>query len=255
MEGTSSSRCLPSAAGAGFVRSHGRPLGNASCSIFPFVDPLSGVCWNCRSLCSRSDSSKLRFVFKLLKTHDFVVLTETRQPFERDLFAKGLLPEGANMFPSYVNHHQAGVCVLMNKTLIERFDCHPKWEVLSTGRICTLTLTGRRGALRIIPSYLDPSDAKHRAASIKRIGAAVEQNMHTLILGDFNLAMEDSNRITKSSACCHLSVADRLNRATWNEEMTGNTSEDLSNDDTHARAALVGQEYTGFTQTCTVRTS
>jgi len=184
---------------------------------FPYLGALAGVTWNCRSLCGQQSSAKVHFVSKLLAKHDFVVLSETRQSVERELFTEGILSSTVTIYSSFLDTYKGGVCIIVKKSFLERFDKSVKWKVIEKGRLASLTCRGRGGCLQIIAVYLDPSSIAQRTQSIRHLPSLMRQDVHTLIAGDFNFVMIPSDRISKTTGESQLNRGDRSNTATWSE--------------------------------------
>ena len=173
-------------------------------NICPYVGDVSGICWNCRSLCSREVSAKNDFIIKLLERYDFIVVTETRQTSARELFLKDKLPKDLEVFSTYLDQYKGGVSVIVTRKLMDQFENPAMWQVTEQGRSGTLKLSGKKGSLHISGAYPPPTTAVEKCNSIRLLSLGLTNRAHTIMLGDFNFVLIEAGRLVKESAMARL---------------------------------------------------
>ena len=181
----------------------------------PFVQPVSLVLWNSRSLWAKGNTETIQFVLKLGRTHDLTILTETRESKERLMFLKGLLPQGMHLYSSRLDQYRGGVAILVQQRFLEKFDRQPVWRVFVKGRLARLEFSGVKGCLHVYAIYLSPDDPCDRDKQMKNLADVMDPMVHNIVAGDFNFVENACDRINKSGGECLDNAADRRNATTW----------------------------------------
>ena len=156
------------------------------------------------------------FALQLAQVHDVTALTETRETEERRMFLKSWLPAGIQLFSSGIDQFKGGIAQLVKHSFLDQFNFH-NFVVLAHGRIAKLELAGAHGCMHVYIIYLDPESASEREVQMRSIAAKCDPHVHNIVLGDFNFAANDSDRISKTGADCHSNNDDRRNANTWND--------------------------------------
>ena len=187
----------------------------------PYSGDLDGVSWNCRSLWANENGDTIKFIEQLLSVHDFVILHETRENAERLAFLKQTLPKGISIFSSGISQAKGGIAILVKDEFLKRFTSH-HWDKLEEGRIGRLRLHGRQGQLHIYAVYLDPNSNQAQATLVNLLPAALQEDAHNLIGGDFNFTMGYGDRICKDTAQTGGDNAkDKARQRQWKAAMIG----------------------------------
>ena len=169
-----------------------------------------GATWNSQALLAAAPSrreAKFKYLEKLMRTNDFVVLTETHSTIAK-ASAVTALP-GVQIWWSHGTAARAGVAIAVCSAFLKNFTMSPPEFIETlTGRVCSLRLRGSQGRLDITGVYMPTGtaeDLEGTAASIRSLRreahAAVGRAMAchkaalTIITGDFNYVTEEADRV------------------------------------------------------------
>ena len=180
-----------------------------------------GATWNSQALFARSPIrhfSKDRYVRRLLRDHDFVILTETHSSAGESLAWHA--PPDTTAWWSHGTNARAGVGLILRNSFLQRFhqpSC--QWEEIVPGRAAVLRLRGPSGSLDLwavyfatgIAAELHPQDnappalvstlRQRRHMRLRIAGAASPPGrVLTVIAGDFNWVTDPHDRISKQTA-------------------------------------------------------
>ena len=139
------------------------------------------------------------FALKLAETHDFVILTETRETENRRQYILQSLPEEFVYFSSGIGARKGGIAIIIKRCFLAKFSVCT-WKVMEDGRVASLTLRGNTGTLNIIPVYLDPTSGDAQINGVNCISGCLAPNAHNLVAGDWNFVEHAADRITNASA-------------------------------------------------------
>lgn len=140
----------------------------------------------------------IQHVERLASQHDFVALSETRETLERKATLDHHLSGEYEYFSSYMDQYKGGVGLVVKKQFLRKF-ITIDWQVVVTGRIGCLVLSGKKGTLHIFVVYLDPESKLEQIQQIKMLGARLDARVHSLIVGDFNFVENECDRYIKAT--------------------------------------------------------
>ena len=149
----------------------------------------------------------MEYVNTLMRSHDFGVVTETRETRERKMSIDFQFLRDCKYFSDHIDQYKGGIGIFIKNSFLSRFpqtDMDSCWKVLVPGRVGKLSLCGPEGMLHIFAVYLDPGDKALRCQHLEKIRTYVTSAAHTIVVGDFNFVEHNEDRwCTASRVLAH----------------------------------------------------
>ena len=144
-----------------------------------------------------------------------------------------MLPKDMRVYSSAISQYKGGVAVIVKNSFMQKCDAEPTWKDLVKGRLGRLQFNGAQGTLHVYVCYLDPELPAERDKDMRTPGNAMDDGVHNIVVGDFNFVICDADQISKTSAACESSAADKRNARAWS---------DIANQ--HSMKEFVQEEFT-----------
>jgi hypothetical protein len=135
-------------------------------TTFPFTERFTGCGWNCRSLYACEELHTIHHAERLSAQLDFVALFETVETMERKATLEHHLQAEHAYYSSFTDQYKGGVGLVIKHSFLQNFT-HHEWQVIATGRVGRLALSGNKGTLHIYVVYFYPIATNKKLSVLK----------------------------------------------------------------------------------------